>query len=105
MTINICGYDAQGPFRVEDTQRLLSSPGVYVVFGDRDDPEGKHSIVDVGMSGDISDRISGHNREDCWNSQGHAQLWVAALYPGTVEESRRIEKEIREELDPPCGER
>jgi len=100
MTTKIGTHEAEGPFSIEDTDSLRRQPGVYVVFGNRDNLDG--SVLDVGRSESISQRIDGYHREFCWRNQGYGQLWLAAIYAG-VEDSKVIERELREKYDPPCG--
>ena len=61
-------------------------------------------IVDVGEAGDVRQRVSTHDRADCWRRQNHAELTSAALY---CDERTRlaVESRVRTFFKPPCGDR
>ena len=101
MTKNILGYSFEGPFQ-KDSNAIRNQLGVYVVY----DNAGT-KVVDVGQSETLSDRLSDHEREDCWKrndwSSNVANIYVR--YISSQVERGRIEQEIRNHYGPPCGER
>lgn len=99
MSIQIGNYHAEGPFGNEAS--LLMRSGVYIILG-RSGAVASWSVVDVGESENIQNRVANHDRAPCWRGQGHAQLAVAAIY---ADERNRmlIERELRIQYSPPCG--
>ena len=95
MAIEIEGY----LFEIHDDHATMEDwPAVYVVL------DGDYEVVDVGEAGAVKSRVAKHERESCWEEHGY--LAVGVHYTGLGEEGRReIEGLIREQRDPPCGER
>lgn len=101
MSIQIGSYTFVGPFT--STSNLRNSSGVYSILGRNSEAE-RWNLVDVGESQEVKERIENHDRKPCWQRRGYNTLTVAAFY--TNEASRmRIEKELRRQFNPPCGER
>ena len=104
MTVPISGYPFDGPF--DDIAYLSNESGVYVILDSHDlDPDNVDSrnIIDVGESSQIRDRVKDHDRKDCWHQQSIGQIKYAAHY--TDEHEREgLERHIRWEHEPPCGE-
>lgn len=100
MAIQVGNYNFEGPF--SSTQELQRKSGVYVILGRSGNSS--WSVVDVGESSSVRDRVENHDRQDCWNRQRHAQLNVCALY---LNETQRltVEGELRSKFNPPCGKR
>lgn len=95
--MNIEGYNFEGPYD-PDRGFVNNFAAVYSIVDD------KPRVVDVGQTNNINDRFPNHERKPCWlrNKYGDIHLYV---YRETSEEIRlRIESEIRERYDPPCGE-
>lgn len=101
--IRISGYDFEGPYT--STADLRHASGVYVILDRRSD--GKWSVIDVGESGDVRTRIENHDRKSCWERHRQGTLGVAVLYtPGwSADQRRALESKVRQEFNPPCGER
>jgi len=99
MPIQIAGYQADGPFG--NTQPLEHQSGVYVILG-RNDQYSNWSVVDVGESQNVRDRVENHDRKPCWRGQGYAEFGVAAIY---ADHANRmvIERQLRTQFNPPCG--
>lgn len=99
MSINIGNYHAEGPFGNDNN--LQARSGVYVILGRRA-VTANWSVVDVGESENVRERVSNHDRAPCWRGQGHAELNVAAIY---ADEKNRmiIERQLRAQFKPPCG--
>ena len=98
--IKISQYDFQGPF--SSTDKLENSSGVYVILGRNGN--GNWNIVDVGESEDVKTRVQNHDRKSCWKGRNYSSLSVAAYYTDTLSRMM-IEREVRDNYDPPCGER
>ena len=101
MNIAIGNYDFEGPF--DDASALKQQSGVYVILG-HNSTETHWTVVDVGESGDVRARIQGHDRKDCWAKQPFQTLIVAVHYCDAVPRMH-IEKILRENHNPPCGDR
>ncbi|OIO76452.1 MAG: hypothetical protein AUJ85_00420 [Elusimicrobia bacterium CG1_02_37_114] len=71
---------------------------------------GSWSIIDVGQSGQLGNRIDHHDRIKCWGEKCSTEnIWVCIhKMPSdkyTIEDRRRREKEIRSKHTGLCGER
>jgi len=99
MSINIANYHAEGPFGNDNY--LQPGSGVYVILGRRN-ITASWTVVDIGESENIRERVANHNRALCWRGQGHSELSVAAIY---ADERNRtiIERQLRSQYNPPCG--
>jgi len=87
-----------GPYPIEQADKLKNEPGVYTIWC-------RDTLIDVGQSDNVRDRVMSHDRRECWNKNCKGRLEVAATYIKDEQERRRLEKEIREQYQPPCGER
>ena len=100
MSITVGRYTFDGPYT--DTSKLEDKSGVYVIHCYRD---GKYTLVDVGESATVKTRIDNHDRKDCWTRNCTGTLTVSVLYTPNQQQAGRmlIEKEIRDQYNPPCG--
>jgi len=68
------------------------------------------TVLDVGQSGELGDRIDNHDRRQCWlNNCPNKNVWVC-IYPMPSKDYSKqdrldLERELRDELNPPCGKR
>ena len=101
MGIAIGNYNFGGPF--PNTGSLYGQSGVYAILGRRN-PQEQWTVLDIGESGDVKNRVECHDRADSWKRQGQTELAVAAHY---CDERMRmkIEQELRALYNPPCGDR
>lgn len=99
MSIQIGNYHAEGPFG--NAASLAARSGVYVILG-RSSHGVQWTVVDVGESGNVCERVDCHDRSPHWKRQGHGELAVAAIY---CDEKNRmlIERELRQQFSPACG--
>ena len=96
----ILNHSFEGPLRKDSN--IGNQPGVYVVYNNAGT-----KVVDVGQSETLADRLSDHDREDCWKRNGWSSK-VANIYVRYAKskvERDKIEQEIRAYYKPPCGER
>ncbi len=101
MSIQIDGHNFEGPF--VDANNLRKQSGVYTILG-RSSEQERWNVVDIGEAGDVQERVSNHDRSNCWAKQGYRVLAAAAVY--VPERDRmRIEKDLRAAYRPPCGDR
>lgn len=100
MAIQIGNYNFNGPHL--QTAELNAQSGVYVILGKSGGTT--WSVVDVGESQSVRERVETHDRQPCWKGRGHKELAAAVLY---VSERQRmqIEGELRARFNPPCGDR
>jgi len=101
MSIKIGNYNFDGPYA--DTSKLKNQSGVYVILG-RSGSAHNWNVVDVGESATVRDRVQNHDRAPCWKRQGNSELQVAANYCNE-QQRMRLEQDLRERFDPPCGKR
>lgn len=99
MTIDVGGHSFEGPHRSYDL--LNDQSGVYAIHDNRN---GRFHLIDVGESEEILTRVSNHPRCDCWERQSSGILTYSALYVNE-EQRMRIEQAIRNQYNPPCGDR
>jgi len=102
MSINIGSYEFEGPYL--STDKLQNRSGVYAIHCK--DSE-QYLLIDIGESEDVKERVKNHDRKDCWTKNCKGTLTVSVLYtPNLKQEGRKeIEQELRDDYNPPCGER
>jgi len=96
-----------GPYPIDQANKLKNTPGVYTILCRSSSTSSRDTLtlIDVGQSDNVRDRVMSHDRRECWNKNCKGRLEVAATYIKDEQERRRLEKEIREQYQPPCGER
>jgi hypothetical protein len=99
MSITIGNLSFDGPFG--DASQLQSLSGVYAILGKG---TGNWIVVDIGESGDVKDRVANHDRKLQWQGRGHATLGVAAFYCDAATRMT-VEKQLRQQYNPACGDR
>ena len=99
-SVTIEGYNFDGPFF--NVQSLENRTGIYVILDDR--PSGL-TILDVGESTEIRNRIENHDRSFCWRRCATHRICVAVLYTTgwTTEHRLNLERRIRSKYRPTCG--
>ena len=101
MTFERWGYKFDGPYDSPDSLQPIA--GVYAIWcGDELD-----ELLDVGESDNVRDRVSDHERADCWEQNCTGTIYYSATYMpfSDEDERRRVEQEIRRLTNAPCGER
>lgn len=95
------GLTWDGPFQKADDIPGGRS-GIYLVCRRSD-----RVIVDVGEAGDVRQRLSTHDRKDCWARNGaEYPLFYVHYTPGaTASDRRAIEEQVRYQAKPACGDR
>ena len=103
MAINIAGITFEdGPYPIAQAGKLKNAAGVYVI---RCRSSSGNTLIDVGQSDKVRDRVMNHDRRECWGKNCKGELEVAAIYISDKQQRENIEKKIREQRTPPCGER
>ena len=102
-SISIGRFTFEGPY--QDIGELQNKAGVYAIHCYR--VGNSYPLVDVGESSDVKWRVESHDRKSCWSRNCAGTLMVSVFYtPGLSDATRRaIEQEIRDQYNPPCGER
>jgi hypothetical protein len=102
MRIRISQWDFEGPYA--NTTPITSHSGVYAVLTRRLRSGGDYSIVDIGESRNLRNRLDDHDRRDCWVQNSAGELAYAVYY---CDEAARmnIERRLRGTYRLPCGER
>lgn len=99
MSIEIVGYDFEGPYLY--TSSLSNRSGVYVILTPTSNSN--YKVLDVGESAHVKTRVETHNRTTCWNrNANNGGIRYAAYYTGEAQRMS-IERKIRDQYDPPCG--
>jgi hypothetical protein len=85
-----------------DTRTIPARSGVYLVYDDA-----TLEVLDVGESKTVGRRIRTHERRSCWTARAQGDVRVGVVWtPHAKKRGRRIiEEQLRESLDPPCGQR
>ena len=67
---------------------------------------GSWTVLDVGQTGELGSRIDNHDRRTCWQRNcASKNIWVCVRSMPNRDDRLRVEREIRNQYDPPCGER
>ena len=85
-----------------DPNRLRESAGVYVIWCKVGND---WSILDVGESDNVRERINNHNRADCWTQNCVDTIYYSAAYISDPQERSNLEQHIRDTERVACGER
>ncbi|MCU7859297.1 MAG: hypothetical protein KZQ86_05580 [Candidatus Thiodiazotropha sp. (ex Lucinoma kastoroae)] len=101
MNINIGNYNFYGPFA--SASGLQNQSGVYAILGRNGDSE-QWKVVDIGESARVQERVANHDRASCWNRKGHSRIAAAAYYCAEPQRMN-VERVLRSQFDPPCGDR
>lgn len=96
------GHDFDGAYDSPD--HLQSRSGVYVIWCKSGD---SWTVLDVGETADVKERVSQHDRANCWSRNCSGTIYYSATYTPNLHQAGRmeIEKMIRNSTNPPCGER
>lgn len=97
--VTIAGYSFEGPYEIG--KKIIDRAAVYVIL------DNSNNVIDVGQSGETGTRLSNHERKPCWDRNGGK--WFAVKWMPSDRYSREdrenLEKEVRKEEKPPCGEK
>ena len=99
MSINLAGYIFEGPY--DSTVSLKNQGGTYVILTKT---PGVNTILDVGESHEVKNRVENHDRSSCWSkNSGGKDIQYAVRY-ASESERRNVEQAVRQRYRPPCGE-
>ncbi len=99
--MNISGHTFEGSYNhIQGFNGTI--PAVYVII---DTYNNQNSVLDVGQTEDLNNRFPNHPRESCWNSHrtGSISLWILRIQ--NEQDRLSIESQIRDQYNPPCGDR
>lgn len=112
--MNIGGHEFEGIYTdVDEIPRRKE--GVYVVLcliGDE-----PHCVLDIGTSNQLRERLTNHDRKDCWDEHVHGVIGycikrvsgasMVPTYPqdptNVSSEKLQLERELKWKLEHPCG--
>ena len=97
MTAHLFGYTFEGLYT--STSLIKNISGVYVIA---DCTSHGNSLLDVGESGTLKDRLDSHDRAECWERHRKGTLKVAVFYANELTR-RNIADDIRSKGRPTCG--
>ena len=103
MTVTIGRHNADGLFT--DISQIYAGSGVYIIVCWAMHSTGNYKIIDIGESGNIRERISGHDRKSQWSNYCTQTIAFATIPIATETQRRQVERELRQQIKPPCGER
>lgn len=99
--IELGDFSFLGPFPTPSA--LNNRAGVYAILCSKD---GAYTLLDVGESPTVRDRVAGHDRAGCWSHACAETVSYAVYYTPDLEQGAResIERELRSRYELPCGE-
>jgi len=100
MSFERWGSNFEGAFTSPSNLRNVA--GVYVIWCKIGD---SWKVLDVGESGEVRERVVNHDRADCWEEHCSGTIYYAAAYIDDENVRLILESKIRQETNPPCGER
>ena len=96
--VTILNYSFEGPYEIG--KKVIDRAAVYVILGSDND------VIDVGQSGEIGTRLLTHERKPCWDRHGGKRFTIKWMPSDKYsrEDREKLEREIRDRENPPCGE-
>jgi len=93
-------YVFEGPYK--NVENISDRAGVYAIICEKDN---KHFLIDVGEAAKVKERISTHDRKDCWSTNCFGIIEYAVYYIEYGKKPSRvdIEQDIRDNYNIPCG--
>ncbi len=101
MSIQIGNYSFEGPFT--NPALLSNRSGVYAVLA-RSWSGNSYTVIDIGESETVRDRVSNHDRSGSWSRNRQTGLYYAAYYCDQPTRMR-VEQGLRLQFNPVCGDR
>lgn len=95
-------YEFDGAYNSPSS--LQAKAGVYVVWNKKGD---SWTVLDVGETSDVQERLTNHERTNCWSRNCSGTIYYSATYTPHLQQTGRIaiEQRLRTLEDPPCGKR
>ena len=100
--MKIFEYSFESPYILTQTT-FNNVPAVYVVYSIMNS---KTVWLDVGETDKLGDRLSNHERKNCWvsNAQGN-EVYVGVIQISDEFTRKNTEADLRNRLLPICGEK
>jgi len=92
-TVTYEGYTFYGPFSVNISFKAVA--GIYLITNSQG------TIVDVGETENLKERIPNHERRDCWSKNNGVNLYFH--YEANQQQRLSKEKQFRVKSNPACG--
>jgi hypothetical protein len=100
MSVQIGKYTFEGPFAAPDP--ICNNSGVYAVLT-RCLATEPYTVIDIGESGGICDRLTNHDRSVQWTRANKGGGIHFAVGYCNEQDRMRIESELRAIYSPACG--
>lgn len=100
--MQIQGYEFEKPYFLNGTNfnNVAAAYVIYTVLN------GRTVWLDVGETDELGNRLSSHERRDCWvNNARGGELYVGVKQESSEFQRRNVEADLRNKLLPLCGER
>lgn len=98
MEFKISGYTFAGPY--DSVEQLNDESGVYVVVTGE---TGNWKLLDCGESPKVKERVSNHERRECWQRNAVEGRIAFFVKNAEVKGRQMIAEEILNENEFPCG--
>jgi len=99
MPLNVASrYTFNGPFT--STVHLLEDSGVYLITVIEN---GVHTVIDIGESANINDRVTNHDRREQWIQYANRRIIHASTFYCDESTRMALELELRQLFNPVCG--
>ena len=105
MPLKIHKYNAYGPYTLSTIAEsdIPVFPGVFVILGDIEGTD-NWKVLDVGQTKNLRQRFSYNDeRVQSWKKQGFNNIGVGVIFQKNYKSRLRMEKDLRDHFDPPCG--
>lgn len=101
--VKVGNYTFYGPYSPNGT--FPDTAGIYAPMTMT--ALGEYRLLDVGETQSFADRLPQHERALCWRgyANGSYAVWLLEMKNSTGEQRRQVERYIRTNWNPPCGER
>ncbi len=102
MSFKRWGYEFDGSYT--SPYDLQASSGVYVIWCKS---KKNWNVLDVEEAADVKERVSNHDRADCWSQNCLGKIYYFVTYTPYLKQICRmlIEQKIQHLTNSPCGER
>lgn len=105
MPLKIYNYNAYGPYTLSTIAEsdIPVFPGVFVILGDIEGTD-DWKVIDVGQTKNLRQRLQYNDeRVRSWWKQGFTNIAVGVIYQKNYKSRLRMEQDLRDHFDPPCG--
>jgi excinuclease UvrABC nuclease subunit len=86
-----------GLYPRETTFKALG--GIYAFTKEK--PDGKHTVIYIGQTGDLSERFDDHHKNDCFDKNG--ANFISVLLEDSEAKRLKIETDLVDNYSPTCN--